>query len=88
MINVYNPNCSDTENLAAMIAEIYNQGPRRISKHCMDAEEYKKLNVMDISRRQMKNVNDFVAELKNRYPDINCIDEEYNGCVHIEIPQQ
>lgn len=70
-----------------MIAEIYNQGPRNVSKHCMTAEEYKTLNIMDISRNQIKNPSGFVAELKNTFPNITYFDESYNGCIHIEIQQ-
>lgn len=87
VIRAYNPKCSDAENLAAMIAEIYNQGPRKISKHCLSAEEYRKLNVIDISRRQMKNPSAFIIELKNTVPNIIYHDETYNKCIHIEIPQ-
>ena len=87
VIRAYNPNYSDADNLSAMIAEIYNQGPRNVSKHCMTAEEYKTLNIMDISRNQIKNPSGFVAELKNTFPNITYFDESYNGCIHIEIPQ-
>ena len=71
VIRAYNPKDSDEKNLAAMTAEIYNQGPRKVSKHCMSSEEYKKLNVMDISRGQMKNHEDFMSELKKVVPSIN-----------------
>ena len=87
VIRAYNPNYSDADNLSAMIAEIYNQGPRNVSKHCMTAEEYKTLNIMDISRNQIKNPSGFVAELKNTFPNITYFDESYNGCIHIEIQQ-
>lgn len=87
VIKVYNPNYSDAKNLEAMIKEIENQGPRHVSKHCMTPEQYKKLNVIDIYRSQIKNPNSFIAELKKSYPNIKCIDEINNSCIHIEIPQ-
>lgn len=87
VVSVYNPNASDSENVATMTAEIYAQGPRRVSKHCMDAADYAKLNVIDISRTRIKNYNKFIAELSERYPDIYILDEPKNGCIHIEISQ-
>ena len=87
VINVYNPNARDEENLQAMTAEVYRQGPRNVSKHCMTAEEYKKLNVIDISRTQMTNPSQFIKEISSSYKDIKYFDEVNNGCIHIEIPQ-
>ena len=77
----------DEENLQAMTAEVYRQGPRNVSKHCMTAEEYKKLNVIDISRTQMTNPSQFIKEISSSYKDIKYFDEVNNGCIHIEIPQ-
>ena len=39
-----------------MIAEIYNQGPRNVSKHCMTAEEYK----TSITEREKNRLNGFM----------------------------
>ena len=68
-----------------MLAEIYRQGPTKVSKHCADLS---KLNVLDISRRilteaQISTIITYLESLGAR-----CIDERDNHCVHIEIPQK
>ena len=65
VINVYNPNARDEENLQAMTAEVYRQGPRNVSKHCMTAEEYKKLN--NYSHYRIYKSGKIYSEFVNRY---------------------
>lgn len=85
VIDVYNSAKSDEENYQNMLAEIYRQGPTKVSKHCADLS---KLNVLDISRRnltatQISTIISYLESLGAR-----CIDEKDNHCVHIEIPQK
>lgn len=87
VIRAYNPNASDEENLQAMTAEVYKQGPRNVSKHCMTIEEYQKLNVIDISRTQMTNPDLFVKEINSLQKNITIFNETKNRCIHLEIPQ-
>lgn len=83
VINVYNENSSDEENLRNMIAKIYEVGPSNVSKHCADPSV---MNVFDVSRSRLSDVNTFIVALKAAGVK-NPLDEPDNGCVHIEIPQ-
>lgn len=80
---VYDPKKSDSQNLEAMIAKIYELGPTTVSHHCANPSI---LNVLDISRTDLSNVNDFLNALTQA--NIYHIDEPKNNCVHIEIKQK
>ncbi len=86
VIRVYNPNLSDEQNLAAMIAQIYKEGPGNVSHHCADTSV---LNVVDISISKLSDVDAFLeaVEAEKQKGTISYILERNNGCVHIEIPQ-
>lgn len=82
VILTYNKNLSDEANLRNMIAMILEVGPSNVSKHCAD---FSVLNVFDVSRSDLSNVQLLIKALKAM--GIRYIDEPKNGCVHIEIPQ-
>ena len=69
---------------AAMEAEVNNQGPTHVSKHCANPAV---LSVIDVSAVPF-NVNNwplFVAAVTGRVSKI--IDERVaNGCFHLELP--
>lgn len=80
---VYDPKKNDNQNLEAMVAKIYELGPTTVSHHCANPSI---LNVLDISRTALSNVDDFIKALTQA--GIYHIDEPKNNCVHIEIKQQ
>ena len=82
VIGVYNENLCDSENIRNMIAKIYEVGPSKVSKHCADPSV---LNVLDVSRKRLSNVDAFIKALRTL--KFYVIDEPSNNCVHIEIPQ-
>ena len=61
---------TDDENLNSMIQRIYELGPSNVSKHCYSAAEYKKVNIIDISRSSLSSPDDFITAIKKQYPKI------------------
>lgn len=87
VVRVYNPNLTDAQNISAMTAKIIEVGPSNVSHHCADMSV---LNVIDVSRSNLANVDAFLNALeieKQKAIISQYIEEENNNCVHIEIPQ-
>lgn len=61
VILTYNKNLSDEANLRNMIAKILEEGPTKVSKHCAD---FSVLNVFDVNRRDLSNVQLLIKALK------------------------
>jgi len=72
---------------AAMVDEINRQYPNRVSRHVVPAEEYAKLNVIDIGYDSVPDKDAFRAILNDAHERqfIKFIDEPYNECFHVEI---
>ena len=82
VIDVYNPNESDENNIASMTAKIYEVGPSKVSRHCADPSV---MNVFDVSIARLSNVSQFITAIKRVASKV--LDEPSNGCVHVEINQ-
>lgn len=82
VILTHNPNLSDKENIQNMTAKIYEIGPSKVSKHCADPSV---INVFDVRSSTLSDVNIFIKDIDTL--GYKCINEPYNGCVHVEIPQ-
>lgn len=80
VIAVYNEDLSREENIRNMENQINAVGPSAVSKHCADLNI---LNVMDISKSSIQNIEEFKRRLTSA--GIDWLDE--NGCIHIEIKQ-
>lgn len=84
VIDAYNPNLSDEENLQNMIDEIYRQGPSNVSKHCSDFNIF---NVIDVSKSSLSNVELFKTALKANEHIVHEKTLDENNCIHFIIRQ-
>lgn len=80
VIDVYNRNRNDSENLSAMIAKIYELGPFNVSHHCGD---FSQINVFDVSEGKLSNRSLFINEVEKFASKIHV----ENNCVHVEVMQ-
>ena len=84
VVMVYDPNLSREANIANMAAQIRKEGPANVSKHIADST---KLNVIDVDKNALRgNVRVFKDSL-NKAGFTKVLDEDKNGCIHIELPQ-
>lgn len=78
VLNAYNPNLSDEENISRMTQKINEVGPHRVSRHCVDSKD---LCVFDVEKSSLSNVATFKQSIRTIAELV--LDE--NNCVHVEM---
>ena len=78
VLNAYNPNLSDEENVRRMTQKIKEVGPHRVSRHCVAVGD---LCVFDVEKSSLSNVATFKQSIRTIAELV--LDE--NNCVHVEM---
>ena len=78
VLNAYNPNLSDEENVRRMTQKINEVGPHRVSRHCVASTDY---CVFDVEKSTLSNVGTFKQSIRQ----VSELVLDENNCVHVEM---